>query len=475
MKMTRLAVVVLALAAASNARAAGFAVTTHSARSTAMATSVVAGIDDASSTFYNPAGMLLIDKFDIQIGDTMIIPSFKVTPVGGTEATSKAVPVFPPHLYAAYKVADMFAVGVGFNEPFGLVLHWPDGWAGSPFATDSKLYNYLITPNIAFSLMDNRIRIGGGMQIVAANLELDRSGPIPGTPLSGVQKLKSDTNWGVGGDAGIQIDLLPKQKLTLGFDWRSGVRIDFTGRSELSGAGIPAPIIALGSQDLKTKVVLPNVINFGLSTKPSEKVWVEADATYWGWQSFRKIVITPNNPAIPSTTLVKDWGHSWSYHLGAEFAPTEDLRLRLGGEYDNTPSPKNTMTPDIPDANRVNIGAGLGYKWGKFTADLGYQAVIFLNFDATTPAFPARYSGMANLVGLTLGYGGWGMPRAEKHRAAPPAETYPTTTQPGVETQPVQPTPPTTEPTTPVQPTQPGMEPAQPPVEPTPAPTQPGM
>jgi len=51
------AVMVLAVAWASEARAAGIAVDLNSARGVAMAGSVAGFIDDASALYYNPAGI----------------------------------------------------------------------------------------------------------------------------------------------------------------------------------------------------------------------------------------------------------------------------------------------------------------------------------------------------------------------------------------------------------------------------------
>ena len=46
---------------------------------------------------------------------------------------------------------------------------------------------------------------------------------------------------------------------------------------------------------------------------------------------------------------------------------------------------------------------GAGYQLGMFTGDLGYQLVILVGKDSTAPAFPGRYTGLAHVVGITLG------------------------------------------------------------------------
>ena len=79
-------------------------------------------------------------------------------------------------------------------------------------------------------------------------------------------------------------------------------------------------------------------------------------------------------------------------------------RLRAGILYDPTPSPQDTITPELPDANRINIALGAGYQWRHFALDAGYQLVVITNATSTAPQFPGSYSGLANLLSLTVGY-----------------------------------------------------------------------
>ena len=72
--------------------------------------------------------------------------------------------------------------------------------------------------------------------------------------------------------------------------------------------------------------------------------------------------------------------------------------------YDPTPSPQDTITPDVPDANRINIAVGAGYQWGRFALDAGYQVVVITSAKTTAPQLPGSYSGIANLLSVTLGF-----------------------------------------------------------------------
>ena len=71
---------------------------------------------------------------------------------------------------------------------------------------------------------------------------------------------------------------------------------------------------------------------------------------------------------------------------------------------DPTPSPQDTISPELPDANRVNIALGTGYQWDKFAIDAGYQLVVITNAKTTYAPLPGSYSGVANLLSVTFGF-----------------------------------------------------------------------
>src|SRR5215469_5734907 len=118
--------VVFVLLWAGLAQAAGYAVDVHSARAIGMAQTMKAHVDDASAVFYNPAGLIMGRQLDVQVGDTLIIPTFRFE----DKATGKTYPtegqvVPPPHVYAAYGINDDVSVGIGMFSLFGPVSNHP--------------------------------------------------------------------------------------------------------------------------------------------------------------------------------------------------------------------------------------------------------------------------------------------------------------------------------------------------------------
>jgi len=397
MNATKNVFLVLAIGWAGSAWAAGFAVDTHAGRATGMASAVTSFIDDASAAYYNPAGLAQGKGLDVQLGDTVIVPSFKFQNPGGISTKGKFNAVPPPHLYASYGITDDFSLGFGLFSPYGLVVPWPDNWEGQFLSVRSDLKTFYSNPEVAYRFAD-RVRVGAGVQIVRATVTLNRN--LNFVDSIGKVDLGGAT-WGVGGNIGVQVEILPKI-LSFGASWRSAVGLKIKGRAHFSG--VPLGLQALlADQDVATEVHLPTTLILGLGYRPIPALQLGFDVGYTGWQLVRNLAIKFANPDL---TIIqpKDWTHTWNFHLGGEYTINPQWRVRAGLKIDPTPSPEYTITPELPDSNRVDIALGAGYRWRNFTFDLGYQLVLITSVTSTAPQFPGTYSGVANLASLTVGF-----------------------------------------------------------------------
>lgn len=395
----KVSVLAASLLAATRAGAAGFALDVLDARATGMAAAVTAAIDDPSAAFFNPAGLAQGRRFDVQLGGTMIIPFFKVTPTGATETTTRAVPVVAPNLYASYGVADQVTLGLGVFTPFGLDINWPAGWAGRTIINSASLHAIYINPEVAVRLWDNRLRIGAGVQIVRSTVELDRD--IRVVPGADATLDVGGAGWGVGGNGGIQVDVVPKI-LVAGVAYRSPVHIEFTGDAHFGNVA-PEFGQTLKDQKVTAAVTLPQQLNFGVAVLPVPELTLGLDIVYVGWQSFRSLFIDFEDPRL-SSDEPKNFKHAWNYHLGGEYRFPSGLAFRAGLLIDPTPSPSDTVAPDLPDSDRINVGLGIGYRTGHYGVDIGYQSVFFRSRESSFVLLPARYGGHAQLFSLSLRY-----------------------------------------------------------------------
>jgi long-chain fatty acid transport protein len=389
--------VTAALGLAGAAQAAGYQVDTQAARATGMATAVTSQIDDASSVLYNAAGMVNVKGLDVELGDTVIAPSYTYQPPGGGASTgSKTSPLPPVNFYAVYGLSNDVSFGVGFFSLYGNAVDWPTDWAGRYFATDVSLQTFDINPTVAVRVFD-WIRLGLGADAVRGVVDIKRA--INFVDTDGTSELGGST-WGGGVNAGVQLDILPKT-LTFGAQYRSQVSLGFTGVAHFSGQP-PELQNTLKDQSVSTTFTLPDSLQLGLAYVPIEHLTVAFDADWTNWSTLQAININFADPTLAQSQY-KNWRARWNFHIGGEYAINEQLRVRAGILIDPTPSPSYTLTPDLPDFNRVNIAVGAGYRWHQFQADLGYQLAILLS-NTSTADFGGTYSGTAQVVGLSLSY-----------------------------------------------------------------------
>ena len=390
---------------------AGFKLDVHGSRATGMAGAVTSFIDDPSAIYYNPAGIAGRKGFGIQAGVTLVIPMLSFTHADDGDVTSSPLNVSPPpHAHITFGITDDLSIGIGVFSPFGAAGHWPADWEGRFKAIKSSLQTFDINPTIAYRLHP-RLKLGLGYNAVRGTLVIERG--LNFVDSEGKVELGGGA-WGFGWNAGLQVEIV-ENHLWFGASFRSPVTMRFEGNAHFTN--VPTEFGGrLKDQPITGRVVLPTQANFGFSIKPTDNLRLALDADYVEWSSFTDLTINFENPDL-TVPLQKRWVDQVSVHVGGEFNPTKSVAVRLGFVYDPTPSPRYTLTPDLPDSTRLKVTAGVGWQHESgFGVDLGYQFVVLTGADSFAPGFAGTYSGTAQVIGLTLTYR---MPVAAR---APPVE-----------------------------------------------------
>jgi long-chain fatty acid transport protein len=400
-----LSVILLALLFAGRARGAGFAIYEQGAAATGKACAVTAVADTPSAIFYNPAGLGMQKGLGIEVGDTLIFPGNEHEDPATGEITEAEFNIFyPPTVYASYRFKGRVAFGVGFFVPYGLGMEWPEGWAGYQEIESIELQSYYINPTVAWSPFE-WLSVGMGFDMVRSVVTLqkglnfiDERGTLAGA---------ADA-WGFGANAGVLLRFLD-DRVGFGIHYRSAVELDLRGRADFTVP--PAFEDMLRDQPIETSITLPHHVALGGMVRPHEMVELSLDITFTTWSTFRRFAIGfPRDEERPedehlSQSDPRDWSDVFSVRLGLELTPVEGLALRAGFVFDRNPSPRRTMSPSLPDADRVDVSVGAGYAFPcGLSVDLGYMYVHFMERSSTGEAFPGIYRSHAHLLGLGVGY-----------------------------------------------------------------------
>jgi long-chain fatty acid transport protein len=389
--------------AAGDAFAAGIALDVQSARGTGMAGAQTAMVDDSAAIFYNPAGIARGKGFDAQVGVSLIAPTFSYTSPAGHETTMPFNVVPPFTAYVAGGLTDNISLGIGVFTPYGLRIDWGDtNWDGRRFLTKAGLETYDFNPTAAATF--GPVRFGAGFQLMRAVVHLQRQVGF------GSQEGSVDLGgsaWGVGANVGAQVDAY-KKFLTFGVHYRSAIKTDFDD-GKVAFSNVPTSLQGtIHDQAASTSLTNPDQLAFGIASQPIEALTLDVDVIWLGWGKFHAIDL--HFPDDKTGTLdshePKNWSSGFNYHLGGEGKINENIRVRAGVLYDPSPSPEDTLLPDLPDADRLNLAIGGSYIHSSgFRVELGYQHLILFSHKSTAPQFPGDYGGAANILGISIGYG----------------------------------------------------------------------
>ncbi len=407
----RSAPIALLVAASAPASAAFFQIAENSASGIGNAFAGGAAIaEDASTVWYNPAGMTRLKGPQLVVSGHYIHPSFKASVNsastalgsiggGGGNAGESAL---VPNLYATYPVSRRFALGAGLNAPFGLATNYDDTWAGRYYAlrSDIKTVNFNLAG--AFKFHDT-LSAGVGVNRQRLDAELTQAVDfatlctgviliIPGAGACGLGGGFSQPNnpndgkarvtakgdaWGY--NAGVFSQLGGTH---IGLAYRSKMKYKLDGTFDITpGANVPSALLTnpnflLVDSAASAKVTLPATASLSVYQNMGSAWALMADVTrtYWSVLPELRIKFDSGQADQVNTLNLKSVNR---YSLGATYKPNASWSLRTGVALDKSPvSGPTTGTPRLPDSDRrwLSIGAGLRAS-ASLNFDLGYTYI----------------------------------------------------------------------------------------------------
>src|SRR5437868_6503229 len=278
-----------ALIVSSAAESSGFALLEQSASRLGTAFSGTgAAADDATTIFYNPAGLVLLDRSEVLIVASGVDLGSKFNNRNSQPALGQPLGVSGgdaggwsavPAAYLAFPVNKDLAFGLALNVPFGLKLDYDKDWIGRFQALKSEIQTHGVSPTASFRLNDH-VTLGFGLNFQRLQAELTNSVNYTAAVAQGLQQLVAagqlpaaavpgliaanagleggtvvrgdDSAWGF--NAGVLFEFTPDTRL--GFAYRSNVTYQVEGSVRFTaptasnpiGAGIIAAVSAPGGR-----------------------------------------------------------------------------------------------------------------------------------------------------------------------------------------------------------------------------------
>ncbi len=390
--------------------------------------------EDASTVWYNPAGMTRFSRPQFVVAGHFIKPSFtanvngassvlgsQISGGGGSDPGEAAV---VPNLYYTHPITSSFSLGAGINAPFGLATEYDSNWAGRYHAVRSEIKT--VNVNFAGAYKFNEvISAGAGINYQKLNAELTQKidfatlcslptvgasavcgytappangGPYnPNTnPNDGDAKVTADsTAWGYN----LGFLFQPDNDTRWGFAYRSKMKHSLSGNSDITlpvtgnplvdgtVGGIAAnPNFRLVDQGAKADVVLPATWSLSAYGKASDQLALMVDLSRTNWSALPELRIKfDSGPDSVVTLNLKD---TYRFSFGANYNVNSSWVLRAGLALDQSPITTSAdRTPRLPDADRTWYALGAGFQPGQaLSFDFGYVYIKVNDSNVTKTA-----------------------------------------------------------------------------------------
>lgn len=358
--------------------------------------------EDASTAYYNPAGLIRIPDQQLVASGDVVLSGLKFN---GTSTWSQMVPpqfsrffpsytetangvqggrnVFIPAFHYAAPMSDRLVIAISAASPFGLATDYSQTSALRYAATESELKVIDLSPSFGFAVT-KCFSVGAGFDADRMDVTLNSVGgiPIAGSAPTTFDTLSknSDSAWGYGWHAGALYQFSPATRI--GLAYRSRVFFDLDdGRSRfigpLAGEAISGQPVAstLISNDLSSRVTLPPTTTLSAYHDINCHWAVDGTVNYTQWDIYNNNLVLENvqavalalpsmaiTPTLINPVIPQNFHNTWRFALGGIYTPVQCFSLRAGVGYDQTPTNNTDRDIRLPDGNRFAVALGAHYQ-----------------------------------------------------------------------------------------------------------------
>lgn len=403
--------------------------------------------EDASTAYYNPAGLTLIGK--PQLVTAFVAAFIKInyagtntwtapmTPFAGLAYTESGVArggkniVIPAIHFVMPLLNDRLALGFSVDVPFGLATKWDQDSVLRYDGTKSTLTDIDYSPTIAYAVT-KKLSIGVGLDVQYLRAELDS---VVGIPLLALTTFSAPANtfdgisinkangWGTGWHAGILYQFSPATRI--GATYHAETRIKVDGNSTFSFFPTPGtlPFGSASSSSLNARAVLPASADLSAYHDMNDEWAVMASLDYTWWHADDIVVL--NNvaafisppfgpgPFLTTASLPLNYHNTWRGALGTQVKLTDNFLIRMGTGFETTPTVDAARDNRIPDGNRIAAAIGAHYQVNKLLGvDLGWTHLFVRNGDLNASTISGTQvstphgttTNSANLLGVQVNW-----------------------------------------------------------------------
>lgn len=341
----------------------------------------VAGADDLSAQYYNPAALTRLDgghfKADLAfVSQYVMFDRADEADQVFEPITNGAPPYAIPSLGVSHDFGtERFTFALGFYPPYAPDVSYPADGPQRYTLVDTTVIQTTAGPSVGFQATD-WLSVGAGLQwnLMLAEQELvlttsgedDPSGDI-GFRLWAMDPFKVSAN------AGVLIEP-PSGRFAAGFAVQPPIQFhgsgflegDFTNHVLYQNGVITDATVR--DDDISLAVKMPLILKGGVLVRPTDALEIELDAVWQNWKVVEEITVseidlTIQNTLSPTTitddvVLPAGYESAYSVRLGAQYDLNDEWVLRAGGLYEGSAVPEKTQGVGLVDGKKWGGSAG---------------------------------------------------------------------------------------------------------------------
>ena len=373
---------------------------------------------DASTIFFNPAGLTLLpgrqavvagsaiylnSEFNATAAPVFVMPG--ITP-GSNEGGNLGGWSVVPNLYFSTPIGERFTVGIGVNVPFGLTTEYDGDWMGRFQGIKSELTSINVNPSVAFKVSDT-VSLGAGINWQKIDAELTNA-VFLAPAVEGRTKLEADDDgWGWNVGALFQLG----SDMRVGVSYRSA--IEYTLEGDVSTTTLNGTPVAAGSFSAEADAKFPDSALLSVTQRFGDKWELLGDLQYTNWSTIDVIDVIDTSNGQTRDQLVLNFDDTWRVAFGVNYFYSAQWTIRGGLAWDESPVDDDNRTVRLPDTDRYWLSLGAQYKFGKNSAlDFGYSHLFTSDADISrtraqfgTPlstTITGEYESSIDIVGVQL-------------------------------------------------------------------------
>ncbi len=308
--------------------------------------------EDASTAYFNPAGMALLKTSNVMVGSQLLLSyanfsrNTSATTILGNNGGNAAGLTPGVDLYYAYSYSPNLKFGISLTSPYGGMLNYNDGWVGRFVVQGVTFYTLNLNPSIAYRIND-KVSIGGGLSLEYMNLQETVALPIPITPLVDGQAKVNLDSWAPGFNLGVMFT--PRESTKIGIAYRSKITHDLHGSTTF--------LRITSTPNTSSQMVMPQNIIMSLA-QDIKQFTLLGEVGWANWATMRDTTLTVDGF---SAVTPRDWNNTYRIGLGGQYKINPLFLVQAGASFDSSPTNSSHRLPDLPMDRQVRLGIGLMY------------------------------------------------------------------------------------------------------------------